>query len=177
MVAGSAPHPCPADPPAASPPAVRSPAAVARWIFDILNSHRTGPLRAVWSAETRERLPMRTYRGTDAIAVYFEGLFAAVPDVTFTIEALVEEGETVFLRWRLVGTHTGAEFEGIAPTGRRVDIDGVNHFVVRDGIVVSTFVVFDQMQFARQLGLLPEAGTRIDVGLKRAFNALVRVRG
>ena len=182
MAAGSAPRPVsvrsPAPtPPAPTPPADRSPAAVVRWIFGVLNSHSAEPLRAVWSAETRERFPPRTYRGPDEIAGYFAGLFAALPDATFTVEALVADGETVFVRWRLVGTHTGAEFEGIAATGRRVDLDGVDHFVVRDGTVVSNFVVFDQMQLARQLGLLPQDGSRTDVGLKRAFNALVRLRG
>jgi len=82
----------------------------------------------------------------------------------------------VFLRWRLSGHHTGGEWEGIAPTGARVDLDGMDHFVVEDGRIVSNFVVFDQVQFARQIGLLPAAGSRVDVGLKQAFNLLTRRR-
>ncbi len=55
------------------------------------------------------------------------------------------------------------------PIGARLDVDGVCHVVVRDGQVVSDYVIMDQMQLARQLGLLPAAGTRIDRGAQASF--------
>ena len=167
----------PSDPPAPTPPADRTPENVVRWTFDVLNSHQSAPLRAVWTDETLERFPTATYRGADEIAGYFDRLFVAVPDVALTMLALAADGENVFVRWRITGTHTGGELEGIVPTGARLDLDGVDHFVVRDGTIASNFVIFDQMQFARQLGLLPADGSRTDVGLKYAFNALTRWRG
>lgn len=165
-----------ADPPAPRPPASGQPGATVRWIFDILNTHRASALRAVLTDTTRERFPTETRHGADRIVDWFEGLFAALPDLTMTIQGMAEQGGTVFVRWRLTGTHTGADFEGIAASGRRVDLDGTDHFVISDGVVESNFVIFDQMQFARQLGLLPTAGSRIDVVLRRGFNALVRAR-
>ena len=166
----------PADPPAPVPPAGATPGALVRWMFDILNTHRTDPLRVLWTEGTRERTPAGTYRGPEAIAGYWAGLFAAMPDATFTIQAMAEEGETVFVRWRLQATHSGAEFEGVAASGKPVDLDGIDHIEVRDGRFVSTFAVLDQMQFARQVGLLPEAGSRLEVGLRRGFNVLARRR-
>ena len=166
-----------ADPPAPRPPETGGPGATVRWLFDILNTHHAPTLRAVLSDTTRERFPTETRHGADRIVDWFEGLFAALPDLTMTIQGMAEQGETVFVRWRLTGTHTGAEFEGIAPTGKRIDLDGVDHFVLSDGVVVSNFVIFDQMQFARQLGLLPTAGSRVDIALRRGFNALLRARG
>lgn len=166
-----------AGPPAPTPPgADATPGEVVRWTFDVLNTHRAAPLRAVWTDDTRERMPTATYRGGTEIEAYFERLFAAVPDVTLTMQAMAEQGEDVFVRWTLTGTHTGAAFEGIEPTGARLDLDGVDHFTVRGGKIVSNFVVFDQMQFARQLGLLPADGSRLDVGLKYGFNLLTRLR-
>ena len=50
------------------------------------------------------------------------------------------------------GTHSGASWSGVEPTGKSVAMDGIDHFVVRDGKVVSSFVVFDQTQFARAVG-------------------------
>jgi steroid delta-isomerase-like uncharacterized protein len=166
-----------AGPPAPTPPTGGSPGDVVRWTFDILNSHQTAPLQAVWSDDTRERFPTETVHGGTAIAAWFEAMFRAMPDFTLTMQSMAEDGEEVFVRWRLTGTHTGAELQGIAPTGARIDVDGVDDFVVRDGRIVSNFVIYDQMQFARQIGLLPADGSRLDLGLKGAFNLLGRLRG
>jgi predicted ester cyclase len=157
----------PAAPPA--PAATATNAELVRWAFDVLNTHDATPLKEFWTADTVERFPMRTARGANEIAAVFEGTFAALPDLRIEIVELVEQGENVFARWHLTGTHTGAPWEGIAPTGKRVELDGIDHFVVRDGRVISNFVVFDQLQFARAVGLLPENGTPADRALKGAF--------
>lgn len=163
-------------PPRPVPPRDGTPTDLVRWIFGVLNSHDARALREVLAADATDRLPSRTLRGPEEIAGYFEDLFVALPDATFTLLGLAGEGETVMARWRLTGTHRGAPFEGLEASGARVDIDGVDHFIVRDQTVASNFVIFDQMQFARQLGLLPAAGSRLDVGLRTAFNALARRR-
>jgi 1,4-dihydroxy-2-naphthoyl-CoA synthase len=52
-----------------------------------------------------------------------------------------------------------------------VAIDGIDHFVVRDGNVVSNFVVYDQTQYGRQIGMLPPQDSGPDKAMKAAFNA------
>ena len=69
---------------------------------------------------------------------------------------------------------TGAALEGIEPTGRALAIDGIDHFVIRDRTIATNFVVFDQMQFARRLGLLAPDRSRADRATKAAFNARTR---
>jgi hypothetical protein len=56
-----------------------------------------------------------------------------------------------------------------------VAIDGMDHFVFRDGVVISNFVVFDQMQYARQIGMMPADGSAADKSLKVAFNARTKL--
>ena len=173
----SAPAP---DPPRPTPPTGASPGALVRWTVDVVNAHDAEALRQVYAPAIRARFPMRTVRSADELVAWWSGVFAAVPDLALTIQGLAESGTRedgeVFLRWRLTGHHSGAEWEGIEATGASVDLDGMDHFVVADGVLASNFVVFDQMQFARQIGLLPPAGSRLDVGLKRGFNALARRR-
>ena len=41
--------------------------------------------------------------------------------------------------------------------------------------MVTNFVVFDQMQFARQIGLLPPEGSPADKAVKVAFNAKTKI--
>lgn len=146
-----------------------------RWSFETLNTHTVEPLREFWTDETVERFPDATYVGSAQIAAFFESLFAAVPDLRIEPLTIAEDGEHVFVQWRLTGHHTGTPFQGIEATGKRLEIDGIDHFVIRDRKVASNFVVFDQMQFARAIGLMPPDGSAADKGLKKAFNAKTKL--
>lgn len=162
--------------PAAPSPETATNAELIRWAFDVLNTHDVSPLKPYWTDATRERFPNAMCVGAEEIGAYFEATFAAVPDFHIEIISLAEQGEDVFVQWRITGTHTGAKWQGIAPTGKRVDLDGIDHFVVRDGTVSSNFVVFDQLQFARQIGMMPPDGSAIDRAMKAAFNVQTRLR-
>jgi predicted ester cyclase len=158
-----------------APPESATSAELIRWTFSVLNSHDVTPLRAMWTSTTVERFPTETCVGTDAIAAYFEAAFAALPDFHIAIQSIAESGEDVMVRWHLTGTHSGAAWQGIAPTGKSIALDGIDHFVLRDGKVISNFVVFDQMQFARAVGLLPPDGSPAERAMKAAFGAKTRV--
>jgi steroid delta-isomerase-like uncharacterized protein len=160
----------------ASPPTGVSNAELVRWIFGALNRRDLDALRRLWTAEAVVRFPDRTCRGTEEIAAYFEEAFAGIPDWDMEPLAIVEQGDDVFAHWRLRGTH-GGPLLGIQATGKRLEIDGMDHFVVRDGRIVSNFVVFDQMQYAREIGMLPPDGSAGDKALKAAFNARTKVAG
>ena len=159
----------------ATPPVGASNGERVRWAFEMINAHDVGALRQMWTDATVERFPSGTSHGADALARYFEVLFEALPDARMEVVALAESGEDVFVHWHLTGTHSGAPFEGIDATGRAVAIDGMDHFVIRDGTVATNFVVFDQMQFACQIGMLPPAGSAGDRATKAAFNAKTRL--
>ena len=160
----------------AAPPADATNTQLIRWAFDQLNRHDVAPLKEFWNDATLERFPDRTCRGADEIAGYFEEAFAAIPDFHMEVRSLVAEGEDVFVHWHLTGTH-GGSLLGIAPTGKSLAIDGIDHFVVRDGRVISNFVVFDQMQYAQQIGMMPPPDSAGDKGLKALFNARTKLVG
>jgi predicted ester cyclase len=149
-------------------PPTRAPKGdLARWAFEALNTRDIVALRQLWNDATVERFPQRTCHGRDVIARYFEQTFAALPDVHLKVLCISEQGDDVFVHWQLTGTHTGVALDGIEGTGRAIALDDIDHFVMRDGNVVSNFVVFDQMQFARQVGRLPPDGTA-PIGLSNA---------
>ena len=148
---------------------------VVQRVFDAINAHDVEALRDVWAPDVTERFPDKTCRGPEELSAHFKGLFAAMPDLHMEIVQSVEDGETVFARWVLTGTHTGEAFSGIDRTGARVELDGMDHFTIRDGKVASNFVVFDQMEVGRRLGLLPPDGSAADRALKAAFNAKTKV--
>lgn len=156
--------------PAITAPAGASNGELVSWALGRLNDRDLVALRSFWAADVVERFPDRTCRGADELTAYFQDAFAAMPDWHMEAIAVAEQGDDVLARWRLTGTHNGPLL-GIEPTGRPIVIDGIDHAVVRGGRLVSNFVVFDQMQYARQIGMLPPDGSVADRALKTAFNA------
>jgi predicted ester cyclase len=160
----------------AAPSTPSTGADVARTAIDSINARDLEAIKSLWDADGVDRFPDRTCHGPDEIAAYFAGIFAAIPDFRLDIVALAEQGDTVFVQWRATGTHTGGPFQGIDPTGKAVALDGMDRYTIRNGKVMSEFVVFDQMDFGRQLGLLPPDGSAADRALKAAFNAATAVK-
>lgn len=148
----------------------RSNSDLARAVFDAFNARDFAAFREVWADDVTERFPDSTTTGVPELEAALGEIFAALPDGRMEIQALAEDGDTVFVRWVLSGTHTGA-FQGIEPTGRTITLDGVDHLVFRDGRQRSNFVIFDRQQFGQQLGLMPPDGSAAERGLKAAFNA------
>ena len=147
---------------------------LAQQIFAAINAHDVEALKGIWADDVEERFPDKTCRGKAELGAHFEGLFAAMPDFHMELVSSVEEGETVFARWKLTGTHRGV-FNGIDPTGNEITLDGMDQFTFRDGKMASNFVIFDQMDVGRQLGLLPPDGSPPDRALKAAFNAKTKI--
>jgi steroid delta-isomerase-like uncharacterized protein len=157
-----------------APPAEATNAELVRWSFDAINRRDLEALKQFWTPTTVERFPDRTCNGADEIADYFQEAFDAIPDWHMEVVTVAEQGDDVFVQWHLTGTHQGPLL-GIAPTGKRLAIDGMDHFVLRDGRVESNFVIFDQMQYARAIGMLPPDGSAPDKAMKAAFNARTKV--
>jgi predicted ester cyclase len=67
---------------------------------------------------------------------YWEAARAAFPDMTFKVELLIQSGDLIVSNWTLQGTHTGAPFFGVAPSGEAVTINGTAILRMRDGKVV-----------------------------------------
>ncbi|MER7555637.1 ester cyclase [Nocardioides sp. NPDC126508] len=144
-----------------------------RWAFDRLNAQDLASLHSFWTEDTVEYFPDATCRGVDEIAAYFSDKFAAIDGFHLEPAAIAGSGDDVLAHWRLTGRHTGTLL-GVGATGRTIELDGCDHFALHDGKVRTNTVVFDQMAFARQVGLLPPDGSAVDKGLKAVFNTKTR---
>jgi steroid delta-isomerase-like uncharacterized protein len=91
--------------------------------------------------------PERVERGAAAMAEAFPDLRTAEADS-------VKEGDKVAFRWLLSGTHKG-EFMGVAATGRRVEVMGMDIVRVADGEIAEHWGEFDAMGLLRQIGVIP----------------------
>jgi predicted ester cyclase len=57
----------------------------------------------------------------------------AFPDMTFTVDVLIESNDLVVSNWTVRGTHTGAPFYDVPPSGKPVTINGTAILRIRDG--------------------------------------------
>jgi len=67
---------------------------------------------------------------------WWEQARAAFPDMTFTVDLLVESEDIVVSNWTVQGTHTGAPFYDVSPSGNPVTINGTGILRLRDGLIV-----------------------------------------
>jgi predicted ester cyclase len=102
-------------------------------------------------------------RDLDAVAEFFadermvEGVrrgcfayFEAFPDMHVSLDELIGEGESVFLRSTLTGTHDG-EYKGIPATGRHVATECAEVFRIRDGKFAGYWCLTNVAGLMRQL--------------------------
>lgn len=68
--------------------------------------------------------------------VFWETAKNAFPDMQFTVDLLIEAGDLVVSNWTLTGTHSGAAYYDLPPSGKRVSINGTAVLRFRDGKIV-----------------------------------------
>ncbi len=84
----------------------------------------------------------------DLIRVFY----AAFPDLTHTPEDVLSVGDRVILRTMNRATHSGADFQGIAPTGRRISFSQIAIYRMVDGRISNIWEEADLLGLMQQLG-------------------------
>ena len=80
----------------------------------------------------------------------------AFPDLVFTADVVISDGDFVVGRWTMTGTHTGViDFMDLPPTGRPVTMTGQEIFRVQDGRFVEVWHQEGVPDMLSQLGLDP----------------------
>ena len=74
-----------------------------------------------------------------------------------TIEDLIAQGDKVVGRFVLTGTHQGP-FLGIAPTGKRIRVTGIDIVRFQNGRITDLWYNEDTFGLYEQLGVSPDSG-------------------
>jgi steroid delta-isomerase-like uncharacterized protein len=93
-------------------------------------------------------------QGREGLKQILSVFFAAFPDLRWTIEEQIDEGDKVVSRFTWRGTHKG-EFLGISPTGGQVTVKGVVIDRVVEGQFVESRILMDNLGMMQQLGVIP----------------------
>jgi hypothetical protein len=108
-------------------------------------------------------------RDLDAVDQYFadervvEGVrrgcfsyFTAFPDLHCNVDELIAEGDSVFCRSTMTGTHDG-EYKGIPPTGRHISSESAEVYRIVDGKFAGYWCLSNVAGLMRQLTEEPVA--------------------
>jgi steroid delta-isomerase-like uncharacterized protein len=152
-------------------------ASVARSYFEAIGRKDVDAMVAHWEpGGTGEIHGLVELIAPDDYREWFGNLFEAFPDFRFEIVDLVAEGDKAAVRWHATGTFNGStSFEGMLPTGRSVDITGIDLVTVRNGRLQRNEAYMNGAQMAQQLGALPAAGSLQERALTATLNLRTRL--
>jgi steroid delta-isomerase-like uncharacterized protein len=98
-----------------------------------------------------------TLQGQEAYQQRLSMFYTAFPDLQYTIEDLIAEGDRVVARYTTQGTHQGA-LMGMAPTGKQVSGTGIIIYRFANDKYVEGWANFDALGMLQQLGVVPSMG-------------------
>jgi steroid delta-isomerase-like uncharacterized protein len=113
---------------------------------------------ALYAEDAVQGMPDGTFYGWSAIRERLAMELAACPDVVHTVRSFVGNGDFFADEWTFVGTHTGPfvlpDGTEVPPTGKRLEVQGMEVVAVRDGKIVLNTLYYDMMGVVVQMGLL-----------------------
>ncbi|HLZ61519.1 MAG TPA: ester cyclase [Ktedonosporobacter sp.] len=133
-------------------------AVIRRLIEEFINQGNTAVAEALVAEDHVALDPVPGQeQGRAGLVASIARMRTAFPDLEWTIEDQVAEGDTVAVSFVWRGTHQG-EFLGIPPTGKRVTVSGMGFDYCAAGQCKKSRIVMDTMSLMHQLGVVPPPG-------------------
>lgn len=127
---------------------------VRRFIEETINHGQIhGATQFVWE-DVVEQVPFPGQGpGVEGLKDVLRGMRNAFPDLNFSVEEQMAEGDKVLTRFEWTGTHRG-EFLGVSATGRSVKVWGMVIDRLLNGRIKETRIIMDIFGLMMQLGAL-----------------------
>lgn len=107
-----------------------------RWFHEVWNERNPDAIREMLAPDAIGHTEGGDMVGPEAfIELFHRPFLTAFPDVEVKVNAVIESGAEVAVRWTARCTHTGDAF-GIGATGRKLTFNGVSWFTVQDDLFV-----------------------------------------
>ncbi|HJU27625.1 MAG TPA: ester cyclase [Candidatus Binataceae bacterium] len=129
--------------------------ALVRRFIDFINKDNQAPIDEFFAPNYTYHNPaFPEVSDLAAIKQFNAAAYSAFPDIRFTLEDMLAEGDRVVYRYSARGTHKG-EFLGVAPTRKQVTIAGTVISRIAKGRFQEDWENADDLGLMRQLGLAP----------------------
>ena len=134
-------------------------ALVRRYVEEVLNQKSLAVVDELFAPTFIDHdSSMPEAKGPEGIKGLAAMVHASFPDVHFTIEDMIAEGDKVVYRYSVRGTHR-KDFMGIAATGKQISFTGIHIYRVDSGKLQEEWENWDTLGLMRQLGVIPQPGS------------------
>jgi len=99
--------------------------------------------------------PLEHMRGPEGCKELVARYRAALPDIRWSIEEMITQGDRVVFGWSTRWTHKG-DLGGIAPTGKKGTTMGISICRITDGRIAEEWATWDALDSLQQIGVIPE---------------------
>ena len=131
--------------------------AVVRKMFEAINKRNLASLDALMAPDFMLHMHTQQAQGWEVSKRVIEDEIKAFPDLHVTIEDIVAEGDKVCVRLHETATHRGT-YRGLTPTGNKLAYTVVAIWRLVEGKIVEGWIVYDQLDFLKQLGVIEWKG-------------------
>ena len=108
-------------------------------------------------------------RGPETIKEHVAGWIASFPDLRFTIEQILSEGDRVVTQLLMEGTHQGM-WLGIPASGKKMQIRMFTVHRIVQGKIVEDWVLVESLGMFQQLGIVPNTADLVGNFLRQQSN-------
>lgn len=131
---------------------------VRRFVEEVLNQGRIDAAGDYFWDDMVEQVPFPGQGpGLEGLKDVLRGMRDAFPDMQWSVEEQLTDGDRVLTRFEWTGTHRG-RFLGVPATGRRVRVWGMVIDRVHDGRIKETRILMDTLGLMIQLGVVAPPG-------------------
>jgi steroid delta-isomerase-like uncharacterized protein len=128
--------------------------------IELYNAGDLDGVMDLYAEDAVQIMPDGTFEGRSVIGERLAKELTAFSEVHHRFTSYVEQDDAFADEWVFVGTHTGPlllpDGTELPPTGKRVEVRGMELVELRDGKIVVDNLYYDNLAVAAQLGLLPQ---------------------
>lgn len=103
-----------------------------------------------------QQIPGIDAQGLEGFKFLVNMMHEAYPDMTSSLDDLLDSGDKVVARSTMRGTNTGP-LMGMPPTGKAIEVQAIDIVRFENGLAVEHWGITEDLKMMQQLGLIPSA--------------------
>jgi steroid delta-isomerase-like uncharacterized protein len=130
---------------------------VRRWVEEGWNKRNTALIDELFTPNFyQHETGPESVNSRETLKPFVAGYLSAFPDLQFTIEDLIAEGDKVVWRFQATGNNTGP-FMGGPVTGKSITVTGTITFRLENSRMAEAWLNLDVLGLLQQVGIIPVA--------------------
>lgn len=126
--------------------------AIIRNLYEVILN--TGKFELLKEIISEEYTGVRGEKGAAGFAETVDSIRIGFPDIKWTVEDLMAEGNKVIVRWSWKGTNKGS-FRGLPASNKEVVDNAIAIYEFSNDKIIKAWIQSDKLGFLQQIGIIP----------------------